>query len=107
MKAIDLYSGVGGWSLGLRLCGIDVVKSFEWWPQAVNTSNKNLGTSHKPIDIRSLNFKDLPKEEKKKYLDSIEELKNKHRIEKPKILKIVEFLEVNAYRHFYYKFDNY
>lgn len=35
-------------------------------------------------------FKDLPKEEKKKYLDSIEELKNKHRIEKPKILKIVE-----------------
>lgn len=35
-------------------------------------------------------FKDLPTEEKKKYLDSIEELKNKHRIEKPKILKIVE-----------------
>ena len=62
MKAIDLYSGVGGWNLGLRLCGIDVIKSFEWWPQAVNTSNINLGTSHKPIDIRSLNFKDLPKD---------------------------------------------
>ncbi len=62
MKAIDLYSGIGGWSLGLRLCGIDVVESFEWWQPAVNTSNKNFGTSHKPIDIRSLNFKNLPKD---------------------------------------------
>ncbi len=35
-------------------------------------------------------FRDLPKEEKKKYLDTIEDLKNKHRIEKPKILKIIE-----------------
>ena len=30
-------------------------------------------------------FRELPKEEKKKYLDTIEDLKNKHRIEKPKI----------------------
>ena len=35
-------------------------------------------------------FRDLPKDEKKKYLDTIEDLKNKHRIEKPKILKIIE-----------------
>jgi endopeptidase La len=35
-------------------------------------------------------FKDLPTEEKKKYLETIEDLKKKHRIEKPKILKMIE-----------------
>jgi len=35
-------------------------------------------------------FKELPKEEKKKYLQTIEDLKNKHRIEKPKILKMID-----------------
>ncbi len=25
VRAIDLYSGVGGWSLGLRLAGVEVV----------------------------------------------------------------------------------
>ena len=35
-------------------------------------------------------FKELPKDEKKKYLETIEDLKSKHRIEKPKILKIIE-----------------
>lgn len=35
-------------------------------------------------------FKELPTDEKKKYLETIEDLKNKHRIEKPKILKMIE-----------------
>jgi endopeptidase La len=35
-------------------------------------------------------FRELPQEEKKKYLETIEDLKNKHRIEKPKILKMIE-----------------
>ena len=43
LKAIDLYSGIGGWSLGLKLHGIDVIHSYEWWNQAVDTANKNLG----------------------------------------------------------------
>ena len=42
LKAIDLYSGIGGWSLGLKLNGIDVIHSYEWWNQAVDTANKNL-----------------------------------------------------------------
>ena len=62
MKAIDLYSGIGGWSLGLHLCGIDVVESFERWQPAVDTLNKNFGTSYKSVDIRSLNFKSLPED---------------------------------------------
>lgn len=35
-------------------------------------------------------FKNLSKEEKKKYLETIEELKKSHRIEKPQMLKIIE-----------------
>lgn len=41
LKAIDLYSGIGGWSLGLRLSGIEVVSSYEWWPPASLTNEVN------------------------------------------------------------------
>jgi DNA (cytosine-5)-methyltransferase 1 len=34
VRAIDLYSGVGGWSLGLRLAGVEVVASYELWGPA-------------------------------------------------------------------------
>ena len=43
MRAIDLYSGIGGWSLGLTLSGIDVVESYEWWKPAAETHERNLG----------------------------------------------------------------
>lgn len=60
-RAIDLYSGIGGWSLGLNMAGIDVVASYEWWDKANRTNkanNKHLATE---IDIRQLNLDDLPK----------------------------------------------
>ena len=61
MKAIDLYSGIGGWTLGLKMSGIEVVSSYEWWKDANQTHNKNFGTSHKDRDIRKLDLKkDLP-----------------------------------------------
>ena len=56
MRAIDLYAGVGGWSQGLRLAGVDVVASFEWWQPAVDTHNKNHGGNASPVDIRKLNY---------------------------------------------------
>lgn len=56
LKAIDLYSGIGGWALGLRLNDIDVISSFEWWQQAVDTSNSNLGKSDSAVDIRKMDF---------------------------------------------------
>lgn len=59
MRAIDLYSGVGGWSLGLRMAGVRVVRSFEWWSEANATHNKNFGTDHKEVDIRQLRLGDL------------------------------------------------
>ena len=59
MKAIDLYSGIGGWALGLELNGIKVISSYEWWDQAVDTANKNLGKKEKIQDIRQMDFSEL------------------------------------------------
>lgn len=59
LRAIDLYSGIGGWSLGLKLNGIDVIHSYEWWNQAVETANKNLGKQESIHNIREMNFSDL------------------------------------------------
>jgi len=60
MRAIDLYAGIGGWSLGLRLAGVEVVASYEWWKPAINTHNGNHGGDLAPVDIRKLDFADLP-----------------------------------------------
>ena len=60
MRAIDLYAGIGGWSLGLRLAGVEVVASYEWWKPAVDTHNGNHGGDLKPIDVRQLRLEDLP-----------------------------------------------
>lgn len=62
MRAIDLYAGIGGWSLGLRLAGIDVVASYEWWQPAIDTHNGNHGGHLKPVDIRKLKLADLPQD---------------------------------------------
>lgn len=60
MRAIDLYSGIGGWSLGLRMAGIDVVASYERHPHANETNGRN---NHHPTilaDIRQLVLDCLP-----------------------------------------------
>ena len=62
MRAIDLYAGIGGWSLGLRLAGVDVVASYEWWQPAIDTHNGNHGGDLVPIDIRKLDLCDLPRD---------------------------------------------
>lgn len=60
LRAIDLYSGVGGWSLGLRLAGIEVVSSFELWGPANETNFKNNAHQAQTVDIRRLSLEDLP-----------------------------------------------
>jgi DNA (cytosine-5)-methyltransferase 1 len=60
MRAIDLYSGVGGWALGLRLAGIDVVASYERWAPANETNFKNNLHQALTVDIRRLTFAELP-----------------------------------------------
>ncbi|WP_168193061.1 DNA cytosine methyltransferase [Rhodophyticola sp. CCM32] len=60
LRAIDLYSGVGGWSLGLRLAGIDVISSYELWGPANETNFKNNAHQAQTVDIRRLSLDDLP-----------------------------------------------
>jgi DNA (cytosine-5)-methyltransferase 1 len=59
-RAIDLYSGVGGWSLGLGLAGIEVVASYEFWGPANETNFKNNSHQAQTVDIRRLSMDDLP-----------------------------------------------
>jgi DNA (cytosine-5)-methyltransferase 1 len=60
VRAIDLYSGIGGWSAGLACAGIEVVGAYEIWPAAMRTYNANLGTCHVVSDVRALVLEDLP-----------------------------------------------
>ena len=60
MKGIDLYSGIGGWTLGMKFSKFKNVNSFEWNKDSLDTHNKNFGTSLNVVDIRKLKLKDLP-----------------------------------------------
>ena len=60
LRAIDLYCGVGGWSLGLELSGIRVVEGIDISPTAVETYAKNLGGNVRECDMRSLELASLP-----------------------------------------------
>ncbi len=58
--ALDLYSGVGGWTLGVQLAEIDVIRSCEWWTAANETHGRNFGHQLPDTDIRQLQLNDLP-----------------------------------------------
>ena len=60
LRAIDLYSGIGGWSLGLKLAGIDVIASYDRCKAANETNNKNNGHEAQAVDLRHLSMEDLP-----------------------------------------------
>jgi DNA (cytosine-5)-methyltransferase 1 len=52
LRAIDLYSGVGGWGLGLRMAAISTVISYELADSACETQIRNLGAHVVKCDIR-------------------------------------------------------
>lgn len=60
MRAIDLYSGIGGWTVGLKAAGIDVISSYELCNAAVRTSEWNLGKPICQTDIIRLKPEELP-----------------------------------------------
>lgn len=60
MAVIDLYSGIGGWTLGFKMAGVEVLSSYEWWKDANLTHNKNFGSEHSERNIRTLSLSDLP-----------------------------------------------
>jgi DNA (cytosine-5)-methyltransferase 1 len=59
-SAIDLYSGVGGWSLGLKLAGIAAEHSFDHWAIANRTNQINNGHEVHLVDVRALSPAQLP-----------------------------------------------
>lgn len=64
-KAIDLFAGPGGLSLGLTLSGVDVVGAIEWDQQAGRTYRHNIGKHVHVADIRDLPPKEMDKRLKK------------------------------------------
>ena len=57
--AIDLYSGIGGWTMGMKLSGIKNLASYEWWKEANQTHNINFNTNHREVNIREINVEEL------------------------------------------------
>lgn len=58
MKAIDLFCGAGGLSLGLKTAGWDVVAAVEYERTAMDTHARNMpGVDHLCGDVREVNFK--------------------------------------------------
>src|SRR5712691_2955851 len=53
MRALDLYSGVGGLSLGMTMAGIEMVGAYDCWPLANNTYERNLRAKPTAVDLRA------------------------------------------------------
>lgn len=61
MKAVDLFSGAGGFSTGAMMAGIDVVWAANHWPAAVAIHSENHpGAAHACQDLHQTNWQDVP-----------------------------------------------
>jgi len=60
MKGIDLYSGIGGWTLGMKFSGLENIYSYEWNKDSLETHNLNFNTTLDIVDIRKLKLDQLP-----------------------------------------------
>lgn len=62
MKAIDLFAGLGGWSTGARMAGIDVVWAANHWPVAVEWHSQNHPDAlHVCQDLHQANWELVPR----------------------------------------------
>jgi DNA (cytosine-5)-methyltransferase 1 len=72
MKIIDLFSGVGGLSLGFEMVGFESIAAIDFWEDAIKTYNHNrinkVGFS---IDVTKFNDELIPKILKKHKVDGI------------------------------------
>lgn len=61
MKAIDLFAGLGGWSTGAKMAGLDVVWAANHWPVAVEWHSKNHpGAIHVCQDLHQADWTQVP-----------------------------------------------
>lgn len=71
-KAIDLFSGCGGLSLGMERAGFEVVYANELNEDAAKTYRNNFSSTHVEVcDIREINPKDVQRRIKKNSVDLI------------------------------------
>jgi DNA (cytosine-5)-methyltransferase 1 len=59
IRAIDLFCGAGGLSLGLAAAGFQIAAAIDSWQLAVNTYTKNLSHAATCLDIRRLSCEEL------------------------------------------------
>ncbi|MCB6184251.1 DNA cytosine methyltransferase [Leeia sp. TBRC 13508] len=60
--AIDLFAGLGGWSTGARMAGINVLWAANHWPEAVKWHAENHPTTaHICQDLHQADWTDVPK----------------------------------------------
>ncbi len=60
MKVIDLFCGAGGFSLGFKQAGFDIILGIDLWERALETHKLNIGGDVLNADVRDLEIKDLP-----------------------------------------------
>lgn len=61
MRAVDLFAGLGGATLGLELAGAEVLLAANHWPFAVDVHALNHpGTRHECQDLRQADFSTWP-----------------------------------------------
>lgn len=61
MRAIDLFAGLGGFSAGAELAGVNVVWAANHWQAAVDIHAANHpGAAHACQDLQQMNWRDVP-----------------------------------------------
>lgn len=61
MKAIDLFAGLGGWSAGAKMAGVEVLWAANHWPEAVRWHAENHpGTAHVCQDLHQADWTQVP-----------------------------------------------
>ena len=62
-RAISLFAGAGGCSLGFKNAGVDIIAAFENAEPAINTYNMNFGPGQcRKVDLGICDFGELQKE---------------------------------------------
>lgn len=54
MRAVELFAGAGGMSLGLKRAGFDLVQAYDSWPPAVETYRSNVGAHIWRHDLKDI-----------------------------------------------------
>ena len=60
MKVIDLFCGAGGFSLGFKQAGFDIVLGIDIWGKALETHRFNIGGETLMADVRKIKARELP-----------------------------------------------